>query len=88
MRRTAQFQGLRLMKFEEVYAVPGITPDEVRGGLRSDPGRDPEPGKRRSWGSRSGRFGAGVVASRPMGQTGSMTAGWARYRRDGRRSMR
>ena len=58
MRRIEQLQGLRLMKFEEVY---GRT---YRGEL-SQRLRRP-----RSWACRSARSAAGAIAFRPSGAEG------------------
>ena len=71
MRRTEQVQGLRLMKFEEVY---GRT---HRGGLSQAEAAE-------VWVSRSAPSGAGATATRRREPTVSTTAAWAASRRGAR----
>ena len=70
MRRTEQLQGLRLMKFEDVYGRC------YGGDLRARSRR-----RRRFWAFRSGRSGAGGTATRPRGPRGCTTGALGGSRR-------
>ena len=68
MRRTEQLQGLRLMKFEEVYG-------------RSYRGELSQVEASEIWGCRSGPSGAGGIAIRRRGRRVCTTGAWAGLRR-------
>ena len=70
MRRTEQLQGLRLMKFEEVYG-------------RSYRGEPSQLEAAVILGMRERRFGAGGTVTRPRGPMAFMTGALAGSRRDG-----
>ena len=76
MRRTEQAQGLRLMKFEEVY---GRTRSRLCWARRR---------RRRSWASRSAPSGAGAIATRRKARRVSTIAAWAASRRGAPRSTK
>ena len=75
MRLTEQVQGLRLMKFEEIYE-------------RSSRRELSQYEAASISVYRSGRSGAGGIGSRRKGRKGFMTAGWAGLRAGGFRWIR